>query len=198
MVISQNQFFGIESIFRVMGIIESLGFLCTLIYLYFVMRQDHRAWYWSMSGSIFIAYSCITSQLYIQGMLYIFYLAIAVIGLRSWRYSDLKTIQVNQMKFKYHLIFLFVTICLGFILGFVFTRFTEQQLPYLDGIISISAVGCTVLVVSKFRENWLYWMLINASSAYLYASQGLWVFVVMSIVLFFVAIRGFFFWNKEV
>lgn len=196
MVISQNQFFGTETIFGVMGIVESLGFLCTLIYLYFVMRQDHRAWYWSILGSIFIAYSCITSQLYIQGMLYLFYLTIAVIGLRSWRDSDSQTIQVNQMKFKHHLIFLFATIFLGIILGFVFTRYTEQHLPYLDGIISISAVGCTVLVVSKFRENWLYWMIINASSAYLYASQGLWIFVIMSIVLFFVAIRGFFLWKK--
>ncbi len=179
-----------------MELVDFLGFSCTLIYLYFVMRQERQAWYWSIAGSIFIAYSCITNQLYIQGILYLFYVGIAFIGLRKWRVGSSNVIQVSRMKLYDHLIFLSTSLLLGLLLGYLFDHFTEQQLPYLDGVISITAVGCTLLVVSKFRENWLYWMGINAASVYLYASQNLMVFTTMSILLFVVAWRGYMVWKN--
>jgi nicotinamide mononucleotide transporter len=100
------------------------------------------------------------------------------------------------MKLSDHFIFLSTSLLLGLLLGYLFDHFTEQQLPYLDGVISITAVGCTLLVVSKFRENWLYWMGINAASVYLYASQNLMVFTTMSILLFVVAWRGYLVWKN--
>lgn len=175
-------------------IIDLIGFLSTLVYLNLIIKQKRSAWYWSILGSAIFAYSCFSNQLYIQSALFVFYILIAFYGLRHWRASNL-SLKVKSMNFTTHSLFITSSLILGSALGYVFITFTDQQLPYLDGIISIFAIGTTLLVVDKKRENWLYWMGINAASMYLYYKQDMLILLVMALVLFAVAIRGYYAWN---
>ena len=175
-------------------IIDLLGFLSSLIYLHLIIKQKSSAWYWSILGSTLFAFSCFSSQLYIQSALYVFYVAIAFYGLRRWR-EGTSAPQVNSMPLRSHIIIICVSVIFGLTLGYLFATYTDQRLPYLDGLITLFAIGTTLLVVSKNRENWLYWMAINAASMYLYGAQDLWVLVLMSGVLLIVAVKGYLSWK---
>lgn len=175
-------------------IIDLVGFLSSLIYLHLIIKQKRSAWYWSILGSTLFAYSCFSSQLYIQSALYVFYVAIAFYGLHRWREGK-STPQVNSMPLSSHLIIISVSVIFGLTMGYIFATYTDQRLPYLDGLITLFAIGTTLLVVSKNRENWLYWMVINAVSMYLYAAQDLWVLVLMSGILLIVAVKGYLSWK---
>jgi nicotinamide mononucleotide transporter len=175
-------------------LLDLSGFAFSLTYLILIIRQNSAGWYFSILGSIIFAYSCYIGQLYIQSALYIFYVLIAIYGLLHWN----KTTQppkIKNMSFQVHLFFVSTALVLGTTLGFIFSNYTDQQLPYLDGIISISAIGTTLLVVDKNRENWLYWIAINAASIYLYSTQELWVLVTMSAVLLLMAFKGYIAWK---
>lgn len=176
-------------------LIDLVGFGFTLLYLIFIIRQNALGWYFSIVGSLIFAYSCYSGQLYIQSILYLFYVLIAEYGIVQWNKVS-QVPKIRSMSFQFHVTFLSVSVVLGTTLGFIFAQYTNQELPYLDGIISIGAIGTTHLVVSKNRENWLYWMAINAASMYLYYSQSLWILVAMSFILFCVAIKGYLHWSK--
>ncbi len=175
-------------------IIDLIGFLSTLVYLNLIIKQKRSAWYWSILGSAIFAYSCLSNQLYIQSALFVFYILIAFYGLRHWRASNL-SLKVKSMNFASHSLFIASSLILGSALGYVFITYTDQQMPYLDGIISIFAIGTTLLVVDKKRENWLYWIAINAGSMYLYGHQNLWILVMMSLILMVMAVRGYMKWR---
>jgi nicotinamide mononucleotide transporter len=175
--------------------LDLTGFACSLLYLLLIIRQNSLGWYFSIVGSMIFAYSCYSGQLYIQSALYIFYIVIAIYGIVKWN-DAAKSPSIKSTTFEFHFVFVGISLLLGTSLGFILTEFTDQQLPYLDGIISIGAVGTTLLVVDKNRENWLYWIAINAASIYLYWHQDLWILVTMSSVLLVLAIRGYFVWKQ--
>jgi nicotinamide mononucleotide transporter len=180
--------------------IDLIGFSFSLAYLILIIRQNSLGWYFSIAGSMIFAYSCYSGQLYMQSALYIFYILIAIYGIVKWNKAA-SAPKIKSMSFQFHLVFVSISVILGITLGFVFAQYTNQQLPYLDGIISVSAVGTTLLVVDKNRENWLYWIVINAASMYLYGQQNLWILVMMSAILMVLALRGYVKWgdyNSEI
>ena len=126
--------------------------------------------------------------------MYIFYIFIAIYGLLEWN-KNLQ-FQVNRMTVKQHVLFIVGSSFVGVLLGFIFSTYTVQHLPYLDGLITAFAVGTTFLIVSKHRENWLYWIVINTASVFLYLDQKLYFLTTMSLILGIVAIRGYFAWRQ--
>lgn len=173
--------------------LELIGFVLNLGYLYFVIKQKSVAWIWSIAACAIFVWICFTHQLYLQTGLYIFYIFMAVYGLFKWMKNNQHV--VRSMNLKQHVYFIAVNTALGLGLGAFFHFCTKQHLPFLDGLISAFAVGTTLLIISKHRENWLYWIVINLASMYLYISQDLYWLTTMSFILMLVAIRGFFAWN---
>lgn len=176
-------------------LIEFSGFVLNLMYLYFVIRQKAVAWIWSILACSLFVYVCFASQLYLQTGLYLFYIAIAFYGLREWRKKETRS--VKSMTKKHHLLFISIFLSLGMILGWYFHQNTNQNLPFLDGLITAFAIGTTFLIVSKHRENWLYWFVINAASIYLYASQNLIWLTITAVILMLISLRGYLTWRVQ-
>lgn len=183
------------SFFATSFVLELAGFLFNLAYLYFIIRQKSVAWLWSILACSIFVWVCYTSQLYLQTGLYLFYILIAVYGLLKWK--NRPSLVIRRMTMRHHVIFILVSFFLGFLLGFIFENHTNQHSPYLDGVITAFAVGTTLLIVSKHRENWLYWIVINMASMYLYYTQDLIWLTLMSLLLMLFAIRGFQVWSRE-
>ena len=174
--------------------LDLVGFSFSLAYLILIIRENALGWYFSIAGSMIFAYSCYSGHLYMQSALYVFYILIAIYGIVKWNKAA-SAPKIKSMTFQFHLVFVSFSVILGTALGFIFAQYTDQQLPYLDGIISVAAVGTTILVVDKNRENWLYWIAINAGSIYLYGQQNLWILVMMSLILMVMAVRGYMKWR---
>lgn len=175
-------------------ILELIGFVMNLVYLYFVIRQRSIAWIWSIGACALFVFVCYVNQLYLQTGLYIFYILIAIYGLIQWK-KNLQ-FEVNRMAKNQHILFILGSLFVGLLFGLIFSTYTDQHLPYLDGLITAFAVGTTFLIVSKHRENWLYWILINTASMYLYFDQKLYLLTTMSLILGIVAVRGYFAWRQ--
>jgi len=175
--------------------LELIGFILNLFYLHFVIRERIVAWIWSILASAIFVWICFASQLYIQAGLYVFYMVIAFYGIKQWKGPVERPIQ--SMSIKRHISVISIALVLGGVFGYISHKFSDQKLPYLDGFITSFALITTLLIISKHRENWLYWIVINASSIYLYGTQQLYWLASMSFFLLLISFHGYYTWREK-
>jgi len=61
---------------------------------------------------------------------------------------------------------------------------------------TVFAVFATYLVTQKVLENWLYWLVIDFVSIYLYIEKDLMPTVVLFIIYLFIAVYGYLKWQS--
>jgi nicotinamide mononucleotide transporter len=74
-------------------------------------------------------------------------------------------------------------------------NYTNASFAYLDTFTTVFAVFATYLVTQKVLENWLYWVVIDFVSIYLYIEKGLMPTVVLFIFYVIIAGYGFIKWR---
>ena len=75
-------------------------------------------------------------------------------------------------------------------------RFTSAAWPFLDAFTTWASVLTTFLVIWKILENWLYWLVIDSISIYLYLDRGLYLTALLFAVYLVIAIFGYLHWRK--
>ena len=76
-------------------------------------------------------------------------------------------------------------------------NYTHAELAYLDSFTTCFAVMTTYLVAKKVLENWLYWIVIDAASIYLYLQKGYYPTVVLFAVYTGIAFWGYMQWRSH-
>jgi len=69
-------------------------------------------------------------------------------------------------------------------------------LPYLDSFTTWASVMTTLMVARKVLENWLYWIVINSLSMYMFIDRELYQTAVMLAVYLGLSVIGYFTWRK--
>ena len=72
----------------------------------------------------------------------------------------------------------------------------DAQYLYFDASITVFSVFTTVLVAHKVRENWLYWIVIDAVSAYLFFAKGLLLTSLLFVLYTLFAAYAYMQWGK--
>ncbi|MGK0293590.1 MAG: nicotinamide mononucleotide transporter, partial [Porticoccaceae bacterium] len=69
--------------------------------------------------------------------------------------------------------------------------------PYLDSFTTWASVLTTVMVARKVLENWLYWIVINSVSIYLYIDRDLDQTAAMFTLYLVLSVLGYVVWKKN-
>ena len=67
-------------------------------------------------------------------------------------------------------------------LGVLLSR-TNAAFPYLDSFTSVGAVITTYMVAKKILENWIYWLVIDGLTLYIYWSRELYLYAALFVDL---------------
>ena len=97
---------------------------------------------------------------------------------------------------RQHVLVLAFGVGLSLVAGFAFDRL-GSSLPYLDAGTTVFAFITTWLVTQKVLENWLYWIVINAASFYMYMLNGYYVFSLLMLIYIAISISGFVAWRTQ-
>jgi nicotinamide mononucleotide transporter len=81
--------------------------------------------------------------------------------------------------------------------GYFLSVSTDAKLPYLDSFTTWGSILTTVMVARKVLENWLYWIVINGVSIYLYLDRGLDQTAAMFVLYLVLATIGYYAWKKK-
>ena len=178
------------------SIIESVAVFFSVLYIILVLKESILCWWAAAISVILYIYICYTAQLFPETGLQVFYLLMAFYGYYQWNKND-STLQIEQWKTAKHLLILLIGAILTFLMGFYFSIHTNAAIPLVDSFTTVFSVFATYMVTKKVLGNWLYWIVIDAVSVYLYFSRDLHLTSLLFIVYTVIAIFGYFSWLKR-
>ena len=177
------------------SIIESAAVFFSIIYVVLAAKQNIWCWIFAAISVILYIYICINSKLFAETILQIFYLFMAAYGYYNW--NNVEKNSITQWSISKHLLIIFLGTIITFFVGFYFTTYTSAKMPIIDSFTTIFSIIATYMVTKKVLENWLYWIVIDLASIYLYLSRELHLTSVLFLIYTVIAIFGYFLWIKK-
>lgn len=185
--------------------LELVAMLLALAYVILAAQGSLWCWPAAFVSTALYTYIFYDVLLLMDSALNAYYLVMAVYGYWAWhKSSPVDTIQNQPIKDapiaiiswsgNRHLKICLCLTIISLILGYVIANYTPASFPYLDTFTTVFAVFATYLVTQKVLENWLYWVVIDAVSIYLYIEKGLIPTTILFIIYVAIALYGYFKW----
>ena len=178
------------------SIIETIAVILSVLYVILATKQN--IWCWAAAGisvALYI-YICFSAELFPETGLQVFYLIMAFYGYYNWTKKE-QDLQITQWSAGKHLTLIITGAIITFLMGFYFTTYTSAKMPIADSFTTVFSVIATYMIAKKVLSNWLYWIVIDAVSIYLYFSRDLHLSSLLFIAYTIIAVLGYFAWLKQ-
>jgi nicotinamide mononucleotide transporter len=139
------------------------------------------------------------SKLYADVTLQIFYLIMTLYGWYNWLWGGISKnhLPVRKILKQEIVIMLLAGIIFSFVVGFLFSEYTDAALPYIDSFVAVWGVIATYAMAKKITENWIMWIIIDAVCVGIYFYKELYAFTALYFVFVVLAVYGLIEWKKE-
>jgi len=150
--------------------LEVVAVVFAIGYLLLAIRENIWCWLCAGISTAIYIWLFLVARLYMESVLNIFYLAMAVYGWVVWTSGsdDRHDRPVVRWSIQVHGVAVFAIVVVSVVNGFLLARYTEAAFPYLDSLTTWSAIWATFLVARKVLENWWYWLAIDSVSVFIY------------------------------
>jgi nicotinamide mononucleotide transporter len=178
---------------------EAVAALLGLAYLLLAVRRNLLCWLCAfLSTSIYLVLFA-RAALYMQSLLQVFYLAMAVYGFIDWRKGRTAEgeVVIRSWTPVWHGTVAVAVVAASVVNGWVLAHYTNAAAPYVDSFVTWGSVVTTWMVARRVIENWLYWVIVDAVAAWLYFSQGMLATTVLFVIYLGIVIHGYFVWRRE-
>jgi len=178
---------------------ELAAVLLAIAYLFLAMKQNQWCW-----PAAFISTSIYTvlfwdSALLMESVLNAYYLLMAIYG--WWVWNKKSDDGVNQPIVSWQL----TTHCkvigglslLSIMVGYLMATYTHADFAYLDAATTVFAIFTTWMVTQKILENWIYWLVIDGVSIYLYLEKSFNLTALLFMFYCVMVIVGYIKWRAD-
>ena len=96
------------------------------------------------------------------GLYVLFFLPINIIAYFMWKkHIKDNIVEMKTLTTKSILIVFLITIVLSAVLGYFLSTLRAQNNPYLDGMLTVISITATILMIFRFKEQWLLYIILN-------------------------------------
>lgn len=150
-----------------------------------------------IAGTLLSIYLFFNAGLYAESLLNLYYVMMSIYGWWYWiKKKDKPPVQVSYANKKEWVSALLI-VAVGFIILYVILKkFTPSSVPFWDAFVSANAWAGMWLLAKRKIENWILLNISNTVAIPLLFYKHLMLYAVLTIVLFIVAIQGYFKWRK--
>ncbi len=178
-----------------------------VIYIILEIRQKNFMWVVGVFTSLAAMWVFFRQGLYASFGLNTYYLITAFIGLWQWR-KDKKVlsssdagdgkdvIHLNPLPMKTVAVSALVAVSGTFALARVM-ELLENPMSYLDAAVAVLSAVATWWLVRSYIAQWWIWVLADALSTVLCATQGMWWMTALYAAYALSAIYGYIHWKKR-
>lgn len=178
------------------NILEIFAVASALGYVLLASKQHILCWPVSLLSCFIYAYLCYDSKLYMESALQIFYVFVSVYGWSQWK-SNNKQLRVSLGSLRNNLLVIFLLGLLSLLIGYLVANYTSASLPYADTTVFVFSIYATFITAKKKLENWLYWIVIDAASVFIYINRELQLTAALFLLYTLLAANGYILWKKE-
>lgn len=178
---------------------EAAAVLLALAYLLLAVRRSLWSWPCALVSAVIYFVLFARESLYMQTLLQVFYIGMAVYGFIEWRRgrTEAGQVAISGRPLAWHLLRIALVLVASALNGWLLTRYSSAQAPYLDSFVMWGSVLTTWMVARRIIENWLYWVVFDSVAAYLYFSQGLHATALLFVAYVGIVIHGYGVWLRE-
>lgn len=151
-------------------------------------------WWFGVAGSLTGAILFIKSNLYSESLLYFFYAFMGVWGWIVWN-AESGVFRIKGIAIAKHIMLILVGALSWIALGYGMS-FTDADKPFYDAFSTVFSVIATFLEIYKILGAFIYWIIINAFSIWLYGSKELNYYLFLAAVYTAISIYGAIEWQR--
>jgi nicotinamide mononucleotide transporter len=178
--------------------LEAASVALALAYAVLAIRRSRWCWVAGGLSSAIFMYLALQRQLPMQAALQVYYVVISVYGWWHWTREEAAqgTLVVSTWPIRWH-----VAGCLAVVLTSALSARwlaseTQAAWPFLDSLTTWGSLYATWLQARVKLENWLYWIFIDSVLSFLFGSQGLYLYALLSVVYVGASAVGYLRWLK--
>lgn len=164
------------------------------------MREIHWGWPLAIVSSLLYVGVFAQARIYGDASLQVFFAIVALWGWFQWlrgHRADGSALQVGRLSRRGRWLALLACALAWPAVALFLLRFTNTDVPWLDGFATgLSLVG-QFLLGRKFIENWAVWLAVNGVSVGLFAHKGLWLSMGLYAVFAALSVAGYLAWRQS-
>lgn len=181
--------------------LQFIGLLLGLLYLYWEYRADRRVWLVGVVmplNSLFVYWR---AGLYADFGINIYYLLIALYGYGCWRFGKKgaqRELPIRLTPLRAWPWLALASAGLYGLLVWLLQNFTNSTVPYGDALNTALSIVALWMMTRKWAEQWLVWLVVDAVSTGLYFYKGIPFYGVLYAVYTVVAWFGYREWLRRI
>jgi nicotinamide mononucleotide transporter len=170
---------------------ELVAVAFAIAYLLLAVRQNIACWYAAFISTGIFMFLFFDVRLYMESALQVYYLLMAVYGWHQWKHGSTTStsLPVSTWTVRQHVVAIALVCVATLASAWLLTLYTDARLPLLDSFTTWGAVITTYMVAKKILENWVYWLVIDSVSIYLYVDRAMYfttlLFIAYIVIIFF-------------
>ncbi len=128
----------------------------------------------------------------------IFYIITMIIGIVTWLTNYNKDEQIVESKRLSNIqlsIISSIMILLCILFGYYMSNYTDNTQPYMDAFSTIPAFIAQTLLMMRYREQWIFWIIIDIVSIFMWGIVGNWIMVIQFIFWTLNCLYGYIKWK---
>jgi len=137
------------------------------------------------------------------GLYVLFFLPMNIVGYFMWKnHTTNDIVEMKTLNIKSVLLVFSSTVIGCFILGYFLSTIKNQNSPYLDGMSTVISIVATILMIFRYKEQWLLYIILNIVTVIIWiirttngSESGIMMIAMWSAFLIN-AVYGYYNWNK--
>ena len=176
--------------------VEWLAVALGVVYIILIMRRQRWGWAAGGASSLILTVLAARAQLPMQALLQFSYVIAAVYGWMKWA-PDATAQRIGHWHWRGHAMVCSAAVLVSLLLARLLMSEGYSDWPFLDSLVACLGLFATWLVARVYLENWLYWMLIDSLSLYLFTAQGLVVTALLFAIYLVISCVGLVTWWRS-
>jgi|SRR5690606_23710289 len=172
---------------------EWIAVAAGLIYVVLIMRQRRLGWVFGGISAAILMVLAARARLPMNALLQASYVIAAVYGWWAWSRPGSER-PIAFWHLRGHALALVICVLASLGLAQLLTMEGTSAFPFTDSLVACLGLVATWMVARVYVENWLYWIVVDTVSIYLFFSQGLVVASILYVLFLVIATVGFFNW----
>ncbi len=181
-----------------MNPLEIVSVVAGVLYALLAVVRRRSCWLFGALSSALLAWLSARAGLPMQAGLQVVYVAMALYGWVHWsREGADAPPDIGRWPLAWHVGALLALVGLTLVLAPIVAQHTDSAWPRIDTATTLGGLVATWLAARLKIENWLYWVVIDSFSIWLYSMQGLVLVAGMYVLYAAISVAGWFEWRKR-
>ena len=173
-----------------------------VLYIFFAAKGHKQCWIYLLLSTLLTAREDFYyTSLYFDGILQLFYAALAGMNLWMWKTSGKSTeggtaqLRISSLDLKRNTGYLLVVVFIALIGLFYFRGNGPSIIIFLDCLKLLLGLMATFFLIYKILDTWYYWVVVNLISFYLFVRTGAPALAFLYFIYLIASIRIFRMWK---